>query len=82
MGGKASCAAFGGRAVHRIIQSSTTVLKYSVVPRHAISSGVAVSVDDTYRESLGKPPARFRPIQTAGTGCPDMVCNGRSRWSE
>ena len=51
MGGNASCAAFGGSAVHWIIQSSTAVLKYSVVPRHAISSGVAVSVDDAYRGS-------------------------------
>ncbi len=82
MGGKASCTAFGGSAVHWIIQSSTSVLKYYVVPRHAISSGVAVSVDDAYCGSLGKPPTGLRPLQTAGTGRPDMVCNERNRLSE
>ena len=46
MGGKASSDGLGGNAVHWIIQSSTAVLKYSVVPRHDISDGVAVSVDD------------------------------------
>jgi hypothetical protein len=82
MGGKASCAAFDGSAVHWIIQSSTAVLKYSLMPRHAISSGVAVSVDDAYRGSLGKPPTGIRPLRTAGTGRPDMVCHERSRLSE
>ena len=46
MGGKASSDELGGNAVHWIIQSSTAVLKYSVVPRHDILDGVAVSVDD------------------------------------
>ena len=49
MGGKASSDDLGGNAaVHWIMQSSTAVLKYSVlVPRHDdISDGVAVSVDD------------------------------------
>jgi hypothetical protein len=49
MGGKASSDKLGGNAVYWIIQSSSmAVLKYSVVQRHAIMDGVAVSVDDAY----------------------------------
>ena len=56
MGGKASSDELGVNAVHWwIIQSSTAVLKYSVVPRHDISDGVVMRNTD----HLGNPLQAF-----------------------